>query len=373
MIFDCDRKELSRTLKLLARVADTRVAAKRHLGGVLIRPVNQNAVRLTTTDGKDAWLEARLRAKVRMTGTLLLPVKLLAEIAKRASADTVSVSALASDEDGLVSVTSNDAQWKLKRLVWIGPQDFPKPPATGMAQLEIPLTEYVAGIRRVLHAVSRDETRPLLNGVCMERLRARLTLVATDTHRLAVTTLRVPQGRKAQWVLPLETVQLLLRCVKSCDDGAVLQFSANEWHCAVALGPWRLRTRLREGEYPNYTKVVPTEFDRTLRLEREPLEAALGGAMPVAAQDANRIVFGAADGEMRMGAESRDEGRYDAAVPCNLDGPAVEIAFNGRYLLQALRATEGDEVELALSGPLGAAKFQSDDGSHDVLMPMQIM
>jgi len=141
------------------------------------------------------------------------------------------------------------------------------------------------------------------------------------------------------------------------------------------VGPVTVGSRLIEGQFPNYEKVLPDSTDRRITLDRREFAEALRHAMIVAREDANRVVIAGDDGAIRLTADSQDVGHHEELVPAELEGEKPEIAFNARYLLDALDAIDAEKVVLELSQPLspGTMKPVGSDDYLYVIMPMQIM
>jgi DNA polymerase-3 subunit beta len=141
------------------------------------------------------------------------------------------------------------------------------------------------------------------------------------------------------------------------------------------IGGVKVGSRLIEGQFPNYEKVLPDESDRRVTVNRAEFTHTLRRMLIVAREDANRVVLRGADGMLTITADSQDVGHAEEQIPATLEGEEPEIAFNARYLLEALQAITDDEVLMELSQPLspGTLKPSESDDYTYVIMPMQIM
>ena len=253
-------------------------------------------------------------------------------------------------------------------------------------------------------AVSRDETRPTLTGVLVEVDGSLLRLVATDTHRLsrrevaANITGDVPEGLKAgggsRTILHGRFASELVRRLGDAAraDGEDLQ--AVELAFGVGLpqaeardiplptgGAVTLSTRLIEGQFPDYQKVIPEGALAQVSVDAEAFAEAVDRMLLVAREDANRVELSwndAGDGRLHLTAEAPGIGDMTDSVPAEVvwaeenDG-AFEASFNARYLLDGLLALEG-EVVIEVGGPLNPAALTGGGGGEGgiyVLMPMQ--
>ena len=141
------------------------------------------------------------------------------------------------------------------------------------------------------------------------------------------------------------------------------------------VGVVKVVSRLIEGEFPNYQKVIPEELDKEVTLDTQALEQVLRRALIVARDDANRVVLRSTEDGLQITADSPDVGHAEEQVPATLEGEPVEIAFNARYMLDMLEAADSEQVVMKLSGPLnpGLLKPAGREDYTYVLMPMQIM
>ena len=149
--------------------------------------------------------------------------------------------------------------------------------------------------------------------------------------------------------------------------------SANQ--IEFTLGKFRVASRLLEGQFPNYGKVVPESHERSVTVRVADLDPALRRALIVAREDANRVVVKPTAEALEITASAQEVGHIEEQVPAVLDGESTEIAFNARYLLDVLEAVGTEEVRMDLSGPLnpGMIRVPDNDDYLYVLMPMQIM
>ncbi len=141
------------------------------------------------------------------------------------------------------------------------------------------------------------------------------------------------------------------------------------------IGSITVGSRLIEGQFVNYEKVIPVDFERRIIVNSKDLGAALHRAAIVAKDDDNRVVLKTDEGQLLISAASKDVGQVEESVAIELEGDNAEIAFNARYMLDMIGACSCEAVAMELSGPLnsGIMRPVGDDTFLYVLMPMQIM
>jgi DNA polymerase-3 subunit beta len=350
----------------------------RGVSGRSTQPVQNNIylegrdkqLRLVATDLEYLSLEAVIEADVVEEGATTVPARTLADIVTALSAEDVRLTA---DENSGVNIACGRSKYDIRGLP---ATDFTMLPALSDAiRFDLPQKLMQRTLQRTVFATSRDETRPILTGSLFRISSGQLEVVATDTYRLALQTapldLELADARSA--IVSRRALGELMRIISATDEPVGVGISDNQVEFKV--GNVTLCSRLIEGQFVNYGKVIPSSHQRTVACDVKELGAALHRALIVAREDANRVVLKTEDGSLKITASSQEVGAVEEALPMRLEGEDAEIAFNARYMLDMLDAVDASEIAMELSGPLnsGALKPVGDDSYLYVLMPMQIM
>jgi DNA polymerase-3 subunit beta len=235
-------------------------------------------------------------------------------------------------------------------------------------------------IRLTSFAASSDETRAILTGVLLKRVGNTVKMVATDSYRLAVKTaaadtVTIDDG-KGDWeaIVPARALQELSRMLNPSEEKELVRVRADDQQISFGVGPYTLVSRLIEGQFPNYERVIPTDVELSITLNREALLGAIRRAAIVARAEASKLVFRTQEETLTITAESGDVGRAHEELPAAVEGEAIEIAFNAEYLNDVLGVIESEQVVWQLSGPLssGVLKATDDPDYLYVVMPMQL-
>ena len=233
-------------------------------------------------------------------------------------------------------------------------------------------------IERTMYAASSDETRYNLNGVYLEKLDSvgKLRMVATDGHRLAYVDRSFGSDLQSMddgVIIPRKGLSELKRLVNEDDaDEIELGFEGNSG--LVRKGDVTLVMRLIEGEFPNYHQVVPTEARVNLTLPTEMLVHALRRVALLSAERSHAVKFELTAGQLCLSSNNPDLGDAREELDVDFEGEPLSIAFNARYLMDALAVTGSKEVKLTFKDSLSPAILRpTDDGdSLAVVMPMRI-
>ena len=379
----CSQSELNSALQLVSRAVATRPTHPVLANVLLTADAGSNRLSLTGFD-LSLGIQTSLAASVETSGAITLPARLLGEIVSRLSSD--SPVTLAVDDSGeQVQLTSLSGSYQMRGM---SADDYPDLPMveSGMT-LKLQPERLVQALKGTLFASSADEAKQLLTGVHLKFNQRALEAAATDGHRLAV--LNVEDALQDAAVtdavddegfavtLPSRSLREVERLMASwrsdepvslfCDRGQVVFLAADQM----------VTSRTLEGTYPNYGQLIPDGFTRTFGMERRALIAALERIAVLADQHNNVVKFSSQpeDGVVQISADAQDVGSGSESLPATLEGDAMQIAFNVRYLLDGLKAMGTDRIVLHCNAPTTPAVLRSDDASEAftyLVMPVQI-
>jgi DNA polymerase-3 subunit beta len=233
----------------------------------------------------------------------------------------------------------------------------------------------------VQFAISTEETRYYLNGIYLHIIGAddglHLTAVATDGHRLARERLPAPEGAGALpgIIVPRKTVGEVLAALKTIKDGkAAVTVEASGAKIRFILPGITLTSKLIDGTFPDYTRVIPAANEKRLVAEREALLAAVDRVSTISSERGRAVRFRMTDGKLTLSVSNPDAGSASEEVEADYEGPDFETGYNARYLADMLGQMAGDTVLFKLGDPASPALAQSRDGASAlfILMPMRV-
>lgn len=341
------------------------------LGNVLI-DAQKDGVHMVTTD-LEIGIQCSLEANVSQAGSLTVPAKMLGEVVGSLPEEEIS---LQSDENNSLTLTCGKSEYLINGLP---AEEFPALPEVSQElSLSISQPDLREMIRKTVFAASLDETRAILTGVLLVWEGNLIKGVATDTHRLAVREIPVEASaeKKITVIVPARALHELSRSLRE-EDEAQVEMNIGESQILFKMDHLLLVSRLIEGQFPNFERVIPSETPTRISANREELLSAIRRAAIVARAEANKLIFrpGGNGGSLVITAESGEVGKAHEEVAINLEGEAVEIAFNAQYLMDALSVMDSEAVEIGLGGPLNPGLIKPA-GATDclyVVMPMQIL
>ncbi|MBC2887259.1 DNA polymerase III subunit beta [Ochrobactrum sp. CM-21-5] len=344
-----DRSELAHALATVNRAIESRNTIP-ILANVLLA-VEDGQLRLTGTD-LDVEITTSLPVLDCQPGSVTVPGKMLADIAKRATGD-ITLELDAASGGGRLTVASGRSRYKLDVLP---AEDFPSFSAGEFdTTLELDLAALVAPC---VHCISTEETRYYLNGVYLHVVDGRLVAVATDGHRLMRNTR--PEGTIEYGViLPRKLVGLLPK-------GAVtVELSQNK--VRVTSGSTVITSKLIDGTFPDYVRVIPRNNASVLTVDRQALMKAVERVAAVADDKSRAVKFAVGDVLRLMLADKASD-----EVSIEFEGEPLEIGFNARYVNDMLGALDEPNVRFALGDAGSPAVVKGEGEWTAVLMPMRV-
>jgi DNA polymerase-3 subunit beta len=364
MKFTCERSVLMNALGTAGKAVSNRNTLP-ILSNVLLE-TDGDRVLLTATD-LDTAIRCSIPAQISSEGSIAIPASVLSDIISKFPEAPVTLEV----KDNKAEITCGKSKYNVLTLP---AEDYPVVPEVTSG----PVINLKAGIlkemlRMTTGSASKEETRNILMGVLFEAENDSLTLVATDTHRLALKKTAIePISEKVSPIIPSRPLVELERMLKDNDGDVEIRFGSGQVQFKNDV--ISLVSRILDGQFPNYTKVIPKDTTRKITFERADMVDALRRVYIVAKTNAEKSVVSTKGELLEMTAESQDVGKAYEEVPITMKGENIEIAFNTRYLLEALGTIRDDVVSIDLTGALSPGKITSE-GNNDflfVVMPMAI-
>ena len=241
---------------------------------------------------------------------------------------------------------------------------------------KMPASDLVGLIAKTGFAVSMEETRYNLNGIYMHEktgAEPRLTAVATDGHRLACSGIALPEGAQGMpgVIIPRKTINELSKLATELNGDVEISLSANQ--IRFVLGDVVLSSRLIDGTYPEYEKVIPSNNEKVLQADVKTLSNVIE-RVSVVSEKSRGIKLAISSGLLQVFAASADEGSAEDEMDAVYDNDSLEIGFNYRYLLDILGQIKGESVRMKLNDGTSPVILQdeADTESLFVLMPMRV-
>ncbi len=342
------------------------------LSNVLIEASDDGAIRLMATD-LDLQVVETIAAQVETAGAITVPAHTLFDIARKLP-DGSQVRLEAAD--GKMLVTAGRSRFNLQTLPR---DDFPVIAEGDLpTSFELPATALIEIIDKTRFAISTEETRYYLNGIFLHVTdddEPKLRAAATDGHRLARMTLSRPAGAEGMpdVIVPRKCVGELRKLLEEAGDGAV-QIDLSASKIRFTLGSAILTSKLIDGTFPDYSRVIPQGNDKLLKIDPRSFEEGVDRVATIATEKTRAVKMGLGHDKVTLTVTSPENGTASEEVPGSYSSDSFEIGFNARYLLDILQQVQGDSVELHLADESAPTLIREGDGAKAlyVLMPMRV-
>jgi DNA polymerase-3 subunit beta len=365
MEFTCSREALSKGINVVQRAVANRGPLP-ILSNVLLRTVEESLM-ITATD-LDVGIEVRVPARVQIEGSVAIAARDLSDIIGKLPNSDVALTVGEAQK-----ATLNCARSRFVLPVQ-NPEEFPQLPRADAdaTLLQIEASELVRGIRQTAFAAAKDD-KSIISGMLVSLQDGRMEVVATDGYRLAWRTWETPATGSFRVIVAARTMNEVARLVSGSEaEQLTLALARNQ--VLVTLGDRYMTLRTIDGNFPQYRQIIPASFVHEILLDRALLQEAVERITIMASEREGKVVnlrFEA--GQLVLQAQTTDRGEAEESLPIDHEGESIGIAFNGGFLLDALKALEGETVRFQLSGPLQPACIESleDPTYHCLLMPIR--
>ena len=298
-------------------------------------------------------------------GRAVLSAKLFSDIVRRTPAETITITV---DEKNMATLESGYSRFS---IIGIPAEEFPElPKLTDSTQFSMAGSVLKSMIRQTLFAIAESDAKPIHQGSLFNLENGMMDVVSVDGYRLAVRREPVEFSDSLDFVVPGKTLSEILKLIKETDDP--VEISAGRRHILFKIDNYTVISSLLEGEFLNYKAAIPPESQTEVVLKtREAIDSVERVSLLITdrLKSPVRCLFG--ENEIKLNCTT-SMGRSSDQIDVEMTGQSVEIGFNNRYLLEALRNTECDEVKVQLGGPLSPMKVVPKEGDSFLFLVLPV-
>ncbi|HUD06047.1 MAG TPA: DNA polymerase III subunit beta [Candidatus Saccharimonadales bacterium] len=356
------QENLNKALSNVARVANARSTLP-ILANVMIRTIG-NRVSISATN-LDIAITHFIGSKVEKEGSITVPARLMQDFINSLPPGTISLEL----ENHKLHITTNTYQSVING---VAAEEFPVMPAITKGQkVKLPSSTFKLALQQVIFAASSDEARPVLTGLFLHDFENALYLVATDSYRLAEKKL-VPTKQAASLLIPASALSDLLRVLGDSDSEVQITYDGQQ--VLFQVDDIELVTRLIDGNYPDYRKLIPDKFSVIATVKKDELLSITKVSSLFARENAGSVTIKVDQSAKSVSIHSiaSQLGENTASTTGDIKGSG-EITLNSRYLLDALHAFSGEDISFCFNGKLepSALKDPSNNEYVHVIMPLK--
>ena len=326
----------------------------------------------------DIYCSDKIKAEVLKSGEVSVSAVTFFEIIKRLPSGS-EVLMIMEEGENEIRLTCGRSKFNLSTLKT---DDFPIISDNDLStNFVLSADELIRIIDKTKFAVSNEETRYYLNGIFLHKAERNsiqfLRAVATDGHRLAQYDIPLPQGAEdiTGIIIPKKTIYELRKVLD--DANGDVSVSLNENKIKFSFNDLKVVSKVIDGTFPDYTKVIPQKNDKNFKTNNSELKDAIDRVSAVAANEESKskaIKFCIENNSLSLSVESQSKGSANEMIDVNYSGDKVDIGFNSKYIIDICNEVDGDEISISLSDSISPAIIldKTDENLFFVLMPMRI-
>ncbi|PID70493.1 DNA polymerase III subunit beta [bacterium DOLZORAL124_38_8] len=367
MKFSIQQSDILEGLKIVSRAVSTSNTLP-VLGNVLIRAAGRK-VHFSATN-LELSIMTSVEANVQNEGALTVPAKILTSyvslLPKEAELE------LAVTDGSTLQVKSNTSKTKIKG---IAAEEFPEIKSVDVGiKMSIDTDKFRDGIHKVAFAAQENSSRPILSGVFLATNKKELRMAATDTYRLSEKVIELEQEvEPASCVIPVRAVLEADR-LSGKEESVSLTIAENQ--IMITVGVTSLMSRLIDGQFPDYKRIIPAKAQTTAKIDRNALEMAVRRVSIFAKQNNQHMKLQLlSDGQLEIFTDSTEIGEEKTTIPVSITGATNQIALNSDYVLDVLSALSSEaEIQLELDSKMTPAviKTTKESGFVHLIMPLKM-
>lgn len=357
-----ERNELLNVLKHVTGVVEKRNTIP-VLSNILINATKE-AVSFVATD-MEIEINECVSANVEIDGSITVPAQTLFDIARKLNSDDVTIQ---SEENGHVSVFSGRSRFKLSQLPV---SDFPIMDGNKWdCHFKISASDFVSMIDRVRFAMSSDEVRYYLNGVYIHSTGDKIKCVATDSHRLAVSSTQKPEGFELEKgvIVPRKTVNEVQKILSETNTDITISINQNK--IGFMIGDTFIQSKLIDGTYPDYDRIIPQTNDKVLTIDVSSFVGSVDRVSTVSNEKTRAIKLELMPHEISISSSSNGSTAKDT-IDATFEGEPMDIGFNSKYLLELFQNIVDKKASVMIGSSNGPIVIE-DESALFVLMPMRV-
>lgn len=362
MIINCNKTQLSEAINNVSRAVAAKTTIEA-LEGILLQAAD-GSLKLTAYD-LELGISTQIPADVKETGGIIISAKLLLDMVRRMPSERVSIAC--GDKNATV-ITGGATQFD---IIGMSAEEYPELPQQGDAsEVTIDGATLKSMIAQTIFSVAVTDTRPVQTGSLFEIGDGQITIVSVDGFRLAMRRERLHYPDELRFIVPAKTLSEVAKLIGEEEIGVTLYVGKK--HIVFDVDGYRVISRLLEGDFLDYSNAIPDGYTSRVRIGVR----SLGGCVERASllitdrlKSPIRCIF--EPDMVKISCQTAIGRAYDE-VNCQNEGDKVEIGFNNKFLLDALKACDTDEVCLEMNGPLSPMKILPTEGESFLFLVLPV-
>ncbi len=362
MKFQCNRQKLNKAVENLQRVTASKTTIPA-LEGILLR-AEKNKLTLCGYD-LDIGITTSIDANIKTEGSVVVPAKLFSDIIKRMPEDIISVE---TDEKLIIYISGGKAEYK---IIGMSAEEYPELPAVASSEkISIDGKTLKSMIRQTMYAVSDKDENPTQKGSLFEIANGTFRIVSVDGYRLAVRTEKTDFDGEKSIIVPRKSLQEIINLISDDVENVIVR--AGGRHLTMLIGDYTIITRLIEGEFMNYKATIPSAFSTEAVINTRMFSDTIERMSLLLTDRIKTPIKCCFENNTVTTSCNTSKGEATDEFEANITGSYVEIGLDNKYILDALKFAETDEVKIKMNGSLKPIVILPSDGDNFIFLVMPV-
>ncbi|SCY62982.1 DNA polymerase III subunit beta [Alkaliphilus peptidifermentans] len=361
----CPQKSLLNSINIVQKSVSTKTTLP-ILRGIYIEAAS-NQLKIVGTD-LEIGIENLIEAEILDEGATVIDARLFSDIIRKLPDADIDIKLI---DNNQVNIKCLNAEFS---IVCHNPDDFPDLPEISEDNFyKIPQELFRNMIKQTVFATSQDESRPILTGVLLEIDQNSLNMVALDGYRLALRKGKIQSDISNKAVIPARTLSEVARILE-VDNEKPIEICLTENHALFITGKTKLISRLLEGEFINYKQILPKEYKSRVKINTRNLYNSIERASLLAREGKNNLVKLIINDDKMIITSNSELGKVHEEIVILLEGDDIEIAFNSKYFMDALKVFDDEEIYLDFTTNIspGIMKPVDNENYTYLVLPVRV-
>ena len=362
MKFNCDRQKLNKAVENIQRSTSSK-SNMPVLEGILLKAEN-NTLTLCGYD-LDIGITTTIYAHVKTEGSVVVTAKLFSDIIRRMPEDLITIEA---DEKLVIHISAGKAEYK---IIGMSAEEYPELPAVASSEkITIDGKTLKSMIRQTMYAVSDKDENPTQKGSLFEIANGTFRIVSVDGYRLAIRTENICYDGEKKVIVPRKSLQEIINLIS--DDIQDITIHAGGRHLSMLIGEYTIITRLIEGEFMNYKATIPTNFTTETRINTRMFSDTIERMSLLLIDRIKTPIKCCFENNTVTTSCNTSKGEATDEFQADISGHYVEVGLDNKYILDALKFSETDEVRMRMNGSLKPIVILPSEGDHFIFLVMPV-
>ncbi len=351
----CSQKNLSNAVNIVQKAVSTKTTLP-ILKGILLEAKNGN-LKLVGND-LDIGIENHFKTDVIREGSIVISSKIFTDIVRKLPSADIEIEV---DDDNNVYIRCENSDFK---LVGQPAEEFPDLPYVeeyNTYSIDQDLLRNM--IRQTIFAASQDETRPILTGSLIEIVNNEISMVAIDGYRLALRKAYIDSSVDNKAVIPSKTLSEVNRILGNESEGTI-NISFTDKHILFSLDETKIVSRLLEGEFINYKQIIPRENESKAKVKTKDFLDSIERASLLAKEGKNNLIKLSIKDDIMSISSNVEIGSVKEDVRIELEGNDLDIGFNSKYLIEALKVIDSEEIDMEFTTSVSPCVIRPSDNDN---------